>query len=272
MNSYALGMMVSSLIEHENSKNDTFHDHRAILLDLSNSLLKVYKKENFRDILCDLYNDDLNDCTTLAIKRYLKTKDEFESPNKDMNTNDAEVLIRCIPLAFYLSYRTYVSKNRQYDMFEEIAKITHRHPISVIASMVFGTLLVGYVRNEVLDEEMYLLMEYLKNRMEYRDWINEFEAYVHLDRIRVLHREEVSNSGYVLDSLTTAMWSVTASFDYESSKRILEEESSNNITRVIAGALRGARYGFDQIDNETKVKLEKEIEIFNKIIKRYEDL
>ena len=104
MNSYALGMMVSSLIEHENSKNNTFHDHRAILLDLSNSLLKVYKKENFRDILCDLYNNDLNDCTTLAIKRYLKTKDEFESPNKDMNTNDAEVLIRCIPLAFYLSY------------------------------------------------------------------------------------------------------------------------------------------------------------------------
>ena len=272
MNSHALGMMISSLTEEHNTKNDAFHDHRHILLELSNNLSKVYKKDNFRGILCDLYNDGLDDCTSQAINRYLKTQDEFGSPNKDMHTNDAEVLIRAIPLALYIAYRPYIEKSRQYEMFEEIAKITHVHPIGVISTVIFGTLLIGYIRNDVLDDEMYLLFEYLKAQMEYRDWIHSFEAYIHLDRIRVLHREEVSNSNYVLDALTTAMWSVTASFDYESSKRILEEESSNNITRVIAGALRGARYGYEQIDNETKELLKDETEFFDKLIKRYEDL
>lgn len=272
MKSYAIGMMISSLIEEHNSKNGIFHDHRRILLELSNNLSRVYKKDGFKDILCDLYKDGVNDCTSQAINRYLKTLDAFESPNKDMHTNDAEVLIRVIPLALYISYRPYIEKSRQYEMLEEITKITHVHPVSVIASIIFGTLLIGYVRGDVLDEEMYILFEYLKEKMEYRDWLSQFIAYEHLDRIRVLHREEVSNSSYVIDALTTAMWSVTASFDYESSKRILEEESSNNITRVIAGALRGARYGYDQIDNETKELLKDETEFFNKLIKRYEDL
>ena len=272
MKSKAIGMMISSLIEENNSRNVAFQDHRAILLDLSNSLSRIYKKEEYREVLCNLYNNDIDDCTTLAIKKYLKSGDSFDSPNKDMHTNDAEVLIRVIPLALYISYRDYISKEKQYEMFEEVAKFTHAHPVSIISSMIFGTLLIGYIRDYVLDEEMYLLIEYLKNRMEYRDWTKEFEPYVHLDRIRVLHREEVSNSSYVVDSLTTAMWAVTASFDYESSKRILEEESSNNITRVISGALRGARYGYEQIDEEDKQKFEKESDMFIKIIKRYEDL
>lgn len=272
MKSKAIGMMLSGLIEERNSKNIAFQDHRTILLDLSNSLSKIYKKEVYREVLCNLYNNDINDCTSNAIKKYLSTKDEFECTNKDMHTNDAEVLIRIIPLALYISYRDYISKEKQYEMFEEVAKFTHAHPVSIISSMIFGTLLIGYIRDYVLDEEMYLLIEYLKNKMEYRDWTKEFEPYVHLDRIRVLHREEVSNSSYVVDALTTAMWAVTASYDYESSKRILEEESSNNITRVLAGALRGARYGYEQIDEKDKQELEKETEFFNKIIKRYEDL
>ena len=113
MNSYALGMMISSLIEEHNSKNNAFHDHRHILLGLSNNLSRVYKKDGFRDVLCDLYKDGIDDCTSQAIKRYLKTLDAFESPNKDMHTNDAEVLIRDIPLALYISYKPYIEKQKQ---------------------------------------------------------------------------------------------------------------------------------------------------------------
>jgi len=272
MDSYSLGMIASCLIAEHNTKNSGFHDHRTILNNLVNSLSSTHKKSRYWDVLCESYNDNINDSTKQAVVKYLKDKDSHEAANIDINSNDAEVLIRVIPLVFYIVHHSYLNNEKRYGMIIDAVSLTHRHPISVISALIYSTLLQCYIENKVIDSELYDLFKYLKTKLEYRDWLHSFDLFIHIDRIKVLHREDVANSMYILDTLIISAWSVTASFDFDSSLDILSQMTDNNIIHVIAGALRGARYGIKQIKEEEINKIKTDLTLYEDIIKRYEQL
>lgn len=272
MDSYSLGMIASCLVAEQNTKNSVFRDHTAILSSLTSSLSSTYKKTRYWDVLCSSYNTDIDDSTKYAITKYLANKDIHESANIDINSNDAEILIRVIPLTFFIAYHDYLTNEKRYNMIIDAVSLTHRHPVSIISSLIYSTLLLCYIENKVIDTELYELFSYLKDKLEYRDWLNSFNLFVHIDRIKVLHREDVANSLYILDTLIIAAWSVTASFDYESSLNILSQMTDNNVIHVIAGALRGARYGIQQIKEEELKMIEKDLNLYKNIIKRYEQI
>ena len=272
MDSYSLGMIASCLIAEQNTKNDSFRDHTTILSSLISSLSSTHKKSRYWEVLCSSYNDDVNDSTKQAITKYLDTNDAYEAANIDINSNDAEVLIRVIPLTFYIAHHSYLPNEKRYTMIIDAITLTHRHPISIISSLIYSTLLLCYLENKVIDTELYNLFKYLKTKLEYRDWLNSFKLFEHIDRVKVLHREDVSNSLYILDTLVISAWSVTASFDFESSLDILSQMTNNNIIHVVAAALRGARYGIEQIKKEDLDKIEKDLEQYKDIIKRYEQM
>jgi len=268
MDARTIGMIISSLKEQENNKNPHFHDHKRIILTLISSLSFKYKKDSILSILCDVYNDGIEDNTSNSIKHYLTHKDLHESTLKDISSNDCEILIRVIPLVFYFAYHKYIDDNKRYSMITEITKLTHSHPISVISSIIYSSLLLSLIENKVMDDEIEKVFNYLKEDLEYRDWLNQFVKFIHVDRIKVLHREDVSNSTYVLDTLTLSLWSVLTSYDYNSAIDRIKEITSNTTIIILAAALAGAKYS---IDNNTKDKYIEEIKYLKEIIKNYNE-
>ena len=268
MRKSSLGMLCSYLITEENMKNTNFHDHREILLSLIDCLSKKYKKDSILPVLCQIYNDDINDYTTSAIKKYLETNDIHTYVNTDINSCDAEILIRVIPLVFYLVHHPYIDQEKRYTMIEDVIRLTHTHPVAIISAIIYGTMLFSYIENKNMDEEVEKIFRYIWTRVEYRDWLNDFRIFVHVDRIRKLHIEDISTSTYVIDALTTSLWSVLCSFDYQTGLDKLGSITTNKTLHLLSSALIGAKYGLDSINTES---IKDELNLFESIIKRYEN-
>ena len=88
-------------------------------------------------------------------------------------------------------------------------------------------------------------MEYFDSQGIYTEWLEEFAAIKNLRRYK---ERSVRSSGYVIDSLIAAMWSLINSDSYETC--IYKAVSLGNDTdtiAAIAGGLAGIYYGYESI-------------------------
>ena len=253
-----------ALMEHLGEKSDL-----SILID---------KFVSYRDgyLTPFGYCFDIGIATNEAIERYLSGISPEVCGGKDERSNGNGALMRISPLVFLL-----IKMSNLIDQVKVIKKyttVTHGHPRSIVASIIYFFLLKDMLFNdslpEVLDSVQIKLEEIFSQNSEYwEEYENHFKE-IFDEEFYHKSREEIKSTGYVVDTLKACLWCVgtTNSFKDAVLKAVNLGEDTDTIG-AITGTLAGAKYSFESIPKEWIEKLvnkalieEKCEQLFNGII------
>ena len=253
-----------ALMEHLGEKSDL-----SILID---------KFVSYRDgyLTPFGYCFDIGIATNKAIERYLSGISPEVCGGKDERSNGNGALMRISPLVFLL-----IKMSNLIDQVKVIKKyttVTHGHPRSIVASIIYFFLLKDMLFNdslpEVLDSVQIKLEEIFSQNSEYwEEYENHFKE-IFDEEFYHKSREEIKSTGYVVDTLKACLWCVgiTNSFKDAVLKAVNLGEDTDTIG-AITGTLAGAKYSFESIPKEWIEKLvnkalieEKCEQLFNGII------
>ena len=256
--------MTLALIEHLGEKSDLF-----FLID---------KFVSYRDgyLTPFGYCFDIGIATNKAIERYLSGISPEVCGGKDERSNGNGALMRISPLVFLLMKKSNLIN--QVKVIKKYTTVTHGHPRSIVASIIYFFLLKDMLFNdslpEVLDSVQIKLEEIFSQNSEYwEEYENHFKE-IFDEEFYHKSREEIKSTGYVVDTLKACLWCVgtTNSFKDAVLKAVNLGEDTDTIG-AITGTLAGAKYSFESIPKEWIEKLvnkalieEKCEQLFNGII------
>lgn len=165
----------------------------------------------------------------------------------DFYSNGNGSLMRIAPLAFFpVSSKDIAS----------VSAITHAHPISQLACIIFIEVLKGLLEGKDINA---LLAK--------RDYPSPFDRLNKLDR---LPKGSISSSGYVVDSLEASIWCLVQTKSFEEAVLLAVNHGDDTDTiAAITGALAGAVYGFDAIPSKWLEDLQNS-ELIDDILSGYE--
>ena len=184
--------------------------------------------------------------------------------------------MRISPLVFLLIKMSNLVE--QVELIKKYTMVTHGHPRSIVASIIYLFLLKDMLFNdslpEVLDSVQIKLEEIFSQNSEYwEEYENHFKE-IFDEEFYHKSREEIKSTGYVVDTLKACLWCVgtTNSFKDAVLKAVNLGEDTDTIG-AITGTLAGAKYSFESIPKEWIEKLvnkalieEKCEQLFNGII------
>ena len=253
-----------ALMEHLGEKSDL-----SILID---------KFVSYRDgyLTPFGYCFDIGIASNEAIERYLSGISPEVCGGKDERSNGNGALMRISPLVFLLLKN--FNLINQVRVIKKYTTVTHGHPRSIVALIIYFFLLKDMLFNdslpEVLDSVQIKLEEIFSQNSEYwEEYENHFKE-IFDEEFYHKSREEIKSTGYVVDTLKACLWCVgtTNSFKDAVLKAVNLGEDTDTIG-AITGTLAGAKYSFESIPKEWIEKLvnkalieEKCEQLFNGII------
>ena len=253
-----------ALMEHLGEKSDL-----SILID---------KFVSYRDgyLTPFGYCFDIGIATNEAIERYLSGISPEVCGGKDERSNGNGALMRISPLVSLLLKN--FNLINQVKVIKKYTTLTHGHPRSIVASIIYLFLLKDMLFNnslpKVLDSVQIKLEEIFSQNSEYwEEYENHFKE-IFDEEFYHKSREEIKSTGYVVDTLKACLWCVgtTNSFKDAVLKAVNLGEDTDTIG-AITGTLAGAKYSFESIPKEWIEKLvnkalieEKCEQLFNRII------
>ena len=191
--------------------------------------------------------------TNEAIERYLSGIFTEECGGQDESSNGNGALMRISPLVFLLMKKSNLIE--QVEFIKKYTMLTHRHPRSIVASIIYIFVLKDMLFNdslpEVLDSVQIKLEEIFRQNSEYwEEYENHFKE-IFDEEFYHISREEIKSTGYVMDTLKACLWCVgtTNSFKDAVLKAVNLGEDSDTIG-AITGTLAGAKYSFESIPKE----------------------
>lgn len=221
---------------------------------------------------------DIGGTTRTALHNWTMGELLEDCGGRDVMDNGNGSLMRMLPMAFYQHIITgdlYVSEEL-YDYVRKLSSITHAHRLSI----------------ECCNYYVWIARYILKNRDIYKielelliyDAIHEFEEYFFsksslgiiantqnqtLADYLLLSRDEVSSTGFVLDSLIASLWCLCNTGTYKDA--VLTAVNLGGDTDTIAaitGSLAGLAYGYDAIPEKWIKELQNK-ELINLICERF---
>jgi len=200
---------------------------------------------------------DIGNSTSYALSVYQqriydnKTNDVICGTG-DINSNGNGSLMRILPIAFYLYYLGIDYKdNKFFEIIKTISSMTHSHIYSVLGCYIYTIYMIELLKCEDKDFAYENMQNILKNICEENNHLidikNIYGRIVYED-ISKLEEKNIKSSGYVVDTLEAAIWTILTSNSFE--ETILKAVNLGDDTDTIAalaGGLAGIIYGYDNI-------------------------
>ena len=143
----------------------------------------------------------------------------------DFKANGNGSLMRILPLAF---------TEADAETIAAVSAITHGHAISVRACQIY----IDCARTLIAGKDLAAI---LRNR-------NEVPPFHRLSQLEELEESEIRSSGYVVDTLEAALWSLLHSHSYaETVLRAVNLGNDTDTVGAVAGGLAGILYGMEAI-------------------------
>ena len=230
-----------ALIEHLGEKSDL-----SILMD---------KFVAYRDgyLTPFGYCFDIGIVTNEAIERYLSGISPEACGGKDERFNGNGALMRISPLVFLLIKVSNLIE--EVELIKKYTMLTHRHPRSIVASIIYIFVLKDMLFNDSLPEVLEVVKlkveEVFSQSTEYKvEYENHFKE-IFDEEFYHKSREEIKSTGYVVDTLKACLWCLgtTNSFKDAVLKAVNLGEDTDTIG-AITGTLAGAKYSFESIPKE----------------------
>lgn len=173
------------------------------------------------------YAFDVGGGTATSLSRYLNGMDATECGLSDFSNNGNGSLMRILPLAF---------TDCTLDDIAAVSSITHAHDYSVHACQIQVAIAKRLLNGEGIAEALH-------NVMTSKPY-NTFEEYKHLLNVATMHRDEISGSGFVLNTLTAALWCLLRTRSYkECIMTAVGLGLDTDTVAAVAGGLAGIIYG-----------------------------
>ncbi|MFN8257906.1 MAG: ADP-ribosylglycohydrolase family protein [Bacteroidales bacterium] len=199
---------------------------------------------------------DIGISTNKAIIKLSSVKNPIQAGNTEENSNGNGSLMRILPLAFYFKK---ISPDERFLKTKEVSSITHAHTRSVMACVIyieFATLLLEGIDKYSAYQETLKIADALFKNSQVKN--SEFEPFKRIfdGQIQTLDENRVSSSGYVIDSLEVAFWSLLTTSDYKQAVlKAINLGGDTDTNGAITGGLAGLYYGYDSIPKEWIKKL-----------------
>ena len=204
------------------------------------------------------YCFDIGIATNEAIERYLSGISPEACGGKDERSNGNGALMRISPLVFLLIKVSNLIE--EVELIKKYTMLTHRHPRSIVASIIYIFVLKDMLFNdslpEVLDSVQIKLEEIFRQNSEY--W-EEYEIHfkeIFAEKFYYKNRKEIKSTGYVVDTLKACLWCLGTTDNFKDAvlKAVNLGEDTDTIG-AITGTLAGAKYSMKSIPNEWVEKL-----------------
>ena len=202
-----------------------------------------------------------------SIINYSKGYKPLECGQENITSNGNGSLMRILPVALY-SYYKELNENEIIKLTNEVSSLTHAHEISKLGCYIYVRFIM-YLLDGMSKEEAYKLIK----SIDYGPYsIESLEKYGRIlkSNIDEYEMKDISSSGYVVDTLESALWILLRHDNYYDT--IIEAINLGNDTDTIGsivGSMAGIIYGMDNIPKEWIDKLAKKDYLYN-LAKKFE--
>ena len=206
----------------------TFSDDTSMLLATCDSIRarrgRIDTKDMLKRFRAWLYKGAYTpDGTVFDVGNTVATALDQGFGCKGERSNGNGSLMRIAPLAL---------TNATDAQIAEVSAITHAHPLSTQACVVF----VGILRDALRGKSLERAIE---------NNLIEDESFAFLKSVKAKSRSEIESSGFVLHTLEAALWCNLHTNSYaECVQEAVNLGRDTDTTACVAGALAGARYGY----------------------------
>ncbi len=187
---------------------------------------------------------DIGVTTSNAIKQYLHLKNP-KAGSKEIHHSGNGSIMRLAPIPIYF----YQNINKTIQYSAESSLTTHGSPECIESCMLLGAILNLFINNINNESKKELIfnsnLESILNLKEQK-----VIQLLNGDSWLKLKYEELPNTGYVIDTLRSALWCLYYSNNFKEALTLAVNLCGDADTiGAVCGQLAGAYYGYDQIPN-----------------------
>lgn len=182
--------------------------------------------------------------TTLRALRNYKYRNEFkeyENPQNcginNFNDNGNGSLMRILPIAYYCYYKK-LNDNDIYNLVKNISSLTHSHNISIMGCYIYVLFVLELLKGNNKEDSYNYIRNYDYNMFDKE--IKDYYKRILDNDISKLNMDNISSSGYIVDTLEAVIWCFMRNNNYKDS--IIEAINLGNDSDTI-GALVGGLSG-----------------------------
>lgn len=180
---------------------------------------------------------DMGCSTRNAIYKYrYEGKEPIKCGGKMDSDNGNGSLMRILPFVF---------TNLGDKEIEEISSLTHAHFKSKLCCKMYVKIARRLIKGMPIDEAVY------KTAVDYQKELKEIENFTDFFDLKKLNIEQISGSGYVVDTLKAALWCIIKTDNYRDCIKLAVSLGEDTDTvAAVAGGLAGIIYGCDGFDTD----------------------
>ena len=207
---------------------------------------------------------DIGIATSRAIMKYSTGADPLQFGGETEWDNGNGSLMRILPVCLYIFEQQKdmkLSDDEAIDIIHNCSALTHAHLRSKIACGIYYFLVKA-----ILDKDGELierLQQGVDNAFKYyrestKSELDNYNRIISLSKFKDISENQIRSTGYVVYTLEAAIWCLVNTSSYE--EVILKAVNLGDDTDTVAaitGGLAGLYYGYDNIPDKWKVKLQK---------------
>ena len=180
---------------------------------------------------------DMGCSTRNAIYKYrYEGKEPIKCGGKMDSDNGNGSLMRILPFVF---------TNLGDKEIEEISSLTHAHFKSKLCCKMYVKIARRLIKGMPIDEAVY------KTAVDYQKELKEIENFTDFFDLKKLNIEQISGSGYVVDTLKAALWCIIKTDNYRDCIKLAVSLGEDTDTvAAVSGGLAGIIYGCDGFDTD----------------------
>lgn len=186
---------------------------------------------------------DIGGATRSALSRIQRGKSVEQAGGVDEASNGNGSLMRILPIGLRFADE---SPARLLEYSHRSSAITHRHPRSQLACGFYCLMVAQLLKGDVPAVAHAVTVRAASEiycQPPFTSELPEFEKVFSLN-LATLPEREISSSGYVVDTLTAAVWCLLTSQDYrETVLKAVNLGGDTDTTGIVAGGLAGVHYG-----------------------------
>ncbi len=200
---------------------------------------------------------DIGISTRTALARFDRGIPALQCGGSEFDENGNGSLMRILPLVFYLNRtvgENFAQKPASYEIIHNVSRLTHAHPISLIACGIYcavaNELLCGKPIEEAVKNGINTAKKYYRSKIEYAPHLKLFLR-VNPDKLAELDRSQIRSSGYVLHTLEAALWCLLTTDNFKDC--LLKAVNLGNDTdtvAAVAGGLAGLCYDISTLPGD----------------------
>lgn len=203
---------------------------------------------------------DIGNSTRCAIENMERGIPVVECGGITQQDNGNGSLMRVLPLAYLRGNK----KDEEFiQMIEDVSSLTHRHKRSKLACIIYvvfaSQLYNGFGKEIALDYSLDFVRKYCT-----KVYKEEFSYYKNVFNKKIIKtdRDQISSTGYVVDTLEAVIWAFFNTNSYEESVLLAINLGGDTDTiAALVGGLSGVYYGYSSIPDRWNQNILKKHEI-----------